>query len=1036
MRIYLNEHPRTFVLVESVSSLIIRHPNPTYELHEHSLRHIHHIHHDKSNSKDSRADQKGVNNNKVIVEYVKTELLNLSSFKDVTPRKNNKLLHGFLGFLNVKGYIHLGIISKSTKVASPTVTESIRRIDDVEFYCVNNDRFDSWINKTEEEIALGLQDDVDGSLAGYPAASVKRLLSLGRFYFSKEFNVTTTIQERGISTLRSHNEFEDSYFRRFAWNSYMISSLWEMRDVLNAFERDHFDRSGFMTVITRGYAKTLNIKFLGQEDALLTLISKQSCLKNGSLFGEWGCDDEGSVSNFVENEIIVYSERFCFSYVLVRGNVPSYWELQNTFSKKNLMSSKISKKILFTRSFDASRHAFARHFETLAKHFGDVHIVNCLLQDCKTYKGQLNEDFTRHLAGFIRMREQAEDRGDPNEITNNSLSSFRLTYSAMPISTSFVKKVGYSPTNPPEIVGPLSKYMADFGATFFDSNENTYVGKQLGVFRINSFDCLTKANFICKILSQEVIELAFRDMNIPVPHELLTLHAQLWGENDEVLKRLTSSSLHSASKIKASNSSSSKNSIKQQLTRKYLNVVGEVKTNEIAILKLLGRLQDQTGVVLFNPFHHYVSLELEKRAELFVFKREIQIFASTFNVNGTIGDDSSMENWLFPSKHDVEKSYDLVFIGFQEIVELTPGKMLNVKSDNFLLWEKKIKGILDAHCPKNETYVSLWSWQIGGVAVLLFVKESHVGFISNIEGSIKKTGLGGMSANKGGVAVSFNYSKTLFCFICSHLAAGFHNVDERHQNYKTLAKGLIFSKRKKIRDHDAVIWLGDFNYRINLHIDQVKSMISDKNFQKLFELDQLNKQMADGETFPFYDEMEITFPPTYKFDNNTKVYDTSEKQRIPAWTDRILSLSKGKVLKQEVYDCEEDVIFSDHRPVYSIFRAEVKIINEQIKKDMMHEIYENYKNTVGDLNILLTANDVTAFVTDAGDNVMPPPSSDRTKWWLEGAPAKVNIAELQEKGTPENETYMMNPNLPRNPFTPTSEPEFIKSSNSKEEIQI
>lgn len=1024
MRLYLNENPRTFVLVESEFSLIIRHPNPTYKQHDHHAKHAHHLHiHDKINESRSTA-KKLPTDNKIIVEYVRTSLLSLQPFKDITPRKNNRLLHGFFGFLNVKGYILLGFITKSTKVASPTLNESIRRINDVEFYCLNNDYFDSWINETDEYPSQGLHDEADGSLAGYPAASVKKLISLSHFYFSKEFNITSTVQERGFLQSKHYGDSDDPYFKRFAWNTYMISDLIELRDVLNPFERDQFDKSGFLTVITRGYAKTVNVTILDNEDGLMTLMSKQSCMKRWPLFGEWGCDDDGAVSNYVETEVVIYSEKFCFSYVMVRGNVPSFWELQNYFSKKIMVSSKLTKKIVFTRSFEASRHAFARHFELLGKHFGDVHVVNCLLQDSKTYKGQLNEDFTKHLEDYNTEKELTGDSMEPISAMN---ISFKLTSTALPISTALIKRVGYNGTNPNEIVTPLSKMMLDFGAMFFDSNRNTYVGKQLGVFRINSFDCLSKANFVSKVISQEVIELAFRDMNISIPHDLLTQHAHLWSQNNETLKILTTGYLSSTSKLQESNSSSSKNSIKQQLTRKYLNVVGEVRTDEIAMLKLLGRLQDQNGVVIYNPLHQYVSMELNKMSEKYSFKKEILIFASTFNVNGSVSSEENLKEWLFPSKHSVEQNYDLVFIGFQEIVELTPGKMINVKSDNFFTWEKLINSILQQHSPKNEKYSSLWGWQMGGLAVLLFIKESQLPYISGIEGSIKKTGLGGISANKGGIAISMNYSRTLICFICSHLAAGLHNVDERHNNYKTLAKGLTFSKRKKIKDHDTVIWLGDFNYRIELNNDQVKSLIQDKKFQKLFEYDQLNKQMADGETFPFYDEMEIRFAPTYKFDNNTKTYDSSEKQRIPAWTDRILSLTKGNTLKQEVYDCDENVIFSDHRPVYSIFRATVTMINEAVKKEIASEIYENYKKEVGDINVLLTANDVTRFVTDIGDHVKPPPSSDNSKWWLDGAPARVSIPQLQDLSL--TETLFFNPDRPKNPFTETDEKEFLSRSD-------
>jgi len=37
-----------------------------------------------------------------------------------------------------------------------------------------------------------------------------------------------------------------------------------------------------------------------------------------------------------------------------------------------------------------------------------------------------------------------------------------------------------------------------------------------------------------------------------------------------------------------------------------------------------------------------------------------------------------------------------------------------------------------------------------------------------------------------------------------------------------------------------------------------------------------------------FNEGDIDFPPTYKFDVGSDVYDTSDKQRVPSWTDRIL----------------------------------------------------------------------------------------------------------------------------------------------------
>ena len=37
-----------------------------------------------------------------------------------------------------------------------------------------------------------------------------------------------------------------------------------------------------------------------------------------------------------------------------------------------------------------------------------------------------------------------------------------------------------------------------------------------------------------------------------------------------------------------------------------------------------------------------------------------------------------------------------------------------------------------------------------------------------------------------------------------------------------------------------------------------------------------------------FEEGEVNFAPTYKYDLFCDDYDTSEKQRTPAWTDRVL----------------------------------------------------------------------------------------------------------------------------------------------------
>ncbi|XP_052306261.1 type IV inositol polyphosphate 5-phosphatase 7 isoform X4 [Populus trichocarpa] len=91
----------------------------------------------------------------------------------------------------------------------------------------------------------------------------------------------------------------------------------------------------------------------------------------------------------------------------------------------------------------------------------------------------------------------------------------------------------------------------------------------------------------------------------------------------------------------------------------------------------------------------------------------------------------------------------------------------------------------------------------------------------------------------------------------------------------------------------------------------------------------LRIEQRRGRVFDGWSEGRIYFPPTYKYSNNSDRYagddrHLKEKRRTPAWCDRILWYGKG--LHQLSYVRGESR-FSDHRPVYGVFLAEVESIN-------------------------------------------------------------------------------------------------------------
>lgn len=97
-----------------------------------------------------------------------------------------------------------------------------------------------------------------------------------------------------------------------------------------------------------------------------------------------------------------------------------------------------------------------------------------------------------------------------------------------------------------------------------------------------------------------------------------------------------------------------------------------------------------------------------------------------------------------------------------------------------------------------------------------------------------------MAGNKGAVAIRMEYATTRICFVTAHLAAGFANYDERNKDYRTISHGLRFQRNRTIEDHDTVLWLGDFNYRIGLAHEKVHRLIEIGDLETLYQNDQVS----------------------------------------------------------------------------------------------------------------------------------------------------------------------------------------------------
>jgi len=137
-----------------------------------------------------------------------------------------------------------------------------------------------------------------------------------------------------------------------------------------------------------------------------------------------------------------------------------------------------------------------------------------------------------------------------------------------------------------------------------------------------------------------------------------------------------------------------------------------------------------------------------------------------------------------------------------------------------------------------------------------------------------------------------------------------------------------------VLDHEIVFLNGDMNYRIDQRREAVIAAIQANDLDALVTHDQLHKEMKHNRAFRLrtFCEGPLTFSPTYKYDRNSNVFDTSEKRRVPAWCDRVLWRSREveRVRLMGYRRWEPNV--SDHRPVSAVLQVTVKRVVGEAKE--------------------------------------------------------------------------------------------------------
>lgn len=574
----------------------------------------------------------------------------------------------------------------------------------------------------------------------HPCLALKKLLSGGSFYYSADFDLTSRLQDRE----RSSNvtlDF-DSFDKGYLWNGYMIRPLIDFRSRLSEHERTALDSTRLLIAAIRGFAATMPVPAAASparasrsgKPSTLTLLSRLSCNRAGTRFNSRGIDDDGFVANFVETETIFWSpDGICFSYVQIRGSVPMFWE-----QAAGLLPGQ--QKIQITRSPQATQPAFDKHFESLEHKYGPIHVVN-LLSNERAGEIEISQKYHNHI-----RRSSLNQRNDGETSTEHDL--LQETHYDFHAET---RGAGYEAARGVRryIHGSLEGFGYCLTGVMDDEpkqgslQRSTVILQQEGVFRTNCLDCLDRTNVMQTVISQMALESFLAPREEHATGDFLARHGSLWADNGDMLSKIYAGT----GALKSSFTRSGKMSIagaladaRKSATRMYINNFAD-KGRQTVMDVLLGRMVGQSPVYLFDPVNDYVTAELSKRSLEFTSQKNIRIWAGTLNLNGrSTGLRQDLTSWLCPDVDASQQSPEIVAVGFQEIVELSPQQIMSTEPTIRQAWEKAVKRTLNAHAKQTgaEEYVLLRGGQLVGASLSIFVKESLLPHVKNVEGSLKK----------------------------------------------------------------------------------------------------------------------------------------------------------------------------------------------------------------------------------------------------------------------------------------------------------
>ncbi|KAK7196425.1 inositol/phosphatidylinositol phosphatase [Novymonas esmeraldas] len=320
---------------------------------------------------------------------------------------------------------------------------------------------------------------------------------------------------------------------------------------------------------------------------------------------------------------------------------------------------------------------------------------------------------------------------------------------------------------------------------------------------------------------------------------------------------------------------------------------------------------------------------------------------------------------------------DLIVVAMQE-VDMSATALFKNETEAAAPWVAGLNAAIGADSSNSSSssgsggagasaYYAFPPKQLVGLLLCVFIRRPLLSAVAEFSIATVATGALGSMGNKGAVGLHLVLHRTSICLITAHLAAGQASVSKRNEDINTIFKSMDFNSTRRAemqinasanmtidesaflelypRDHDIIIVAGDLNYRLALPYETAVQLASAGRFSELLQYDQLQHEMKSPHT-PWLNFICFTptHPPTYRFDIGTDVYDTSEKRRIPSYTDRICVWSRRKSMESRIHldrlSAIMEVRSSDHKPVQALVRLPVSVEVPAQKAQVMASLRE------------------------------------------------------------------------------------------------